>query len=255
MANRNETPTEVTRVAPSWLVKEAEKDKSLTGVDAHKRVPMIKCVQAMSADEIKGYGEGAIVTAPGNQLLAAPGEVLQFVPLFMFEEYCKWSDLDDKDSPMILERSFWANSDIAIKAKDTTRRFEDYGNSYKYRYVHHLHFPGIIYTGEFKGLIATLTFCRGEFFTGQNFCSACSMRKIDGVRVPLWAQVWDLSSSQRQGRYKWQGLDLKVPELSPIIDDCDREAFKKLHVEFKELWEKSLIQVEVDSNENINDEL
>ena len=183
-----------------------------------------KQVTAAYEELKKQFGEGAIVMRPGNQLVCSEGESFLFVPIFFFAEFTKRSDLNDKESPMTLVRSFDQASDLAQLARDPDKREEVYEghegrpekDQMKYRYVESLRFAGVIYGDhELTGTPCSLSFERGEFSQGKNFVSAIRLRKTkveteDGIRavaVPLWAQVWEIGSVFRdKGAKKWFGV-------------------------------------------------
>ena len=234
--------------APSWLVEAAQEDKSLEQVKQHRQLVRAKIVQGMSAHELKKqYGEGAVVMQPGGALVSPPEEPFLFVPLFMFTEYCWWSDINDKSTQSILERTFDPVHPIAMKSKDKARREETYkvgGANYKYRFVEHLVFPGLIYGGENKMQPITISFERGEYKNGKGFCSAITMRRIGERVAPLWSQVWQLKTSLRtRGDHPWWGFDYSTP-TEPFIDQHDAEGFRKLWEQLREQHDERLLFVD-----------
>lgn len=228
-------PARVGSGAPSWLVEAAEKDTSVDQVKKYRRLSRLRIVQGSTPAakaRIKEFGEGSIITVPGNTRVATAKEPFLFVPLFMFTEYCTWKDRDDesKERPKILDRSFDEAGEIALKSKDSKRRKEKYGDKQEYemRHVEHLCFPGIIYgdSHPLSGTPVTISFEKGEYFQGTNFCSAIMLRKVGQATAPLWSQVWALKSGDgetghQSPQYEWWGFDFFTPGegLLPDIED------------------------------------
>ncbi|PHR92027.1 MAG: hypothetical protein COA69_09685, partial [Robiginitomaculum sp.] len=183
-----------------------------------------------------------------DALIAEKESPFEFVPLAFYAEFGKWSDRRDKDSDMIVERSYDPLSEVAKKSMDPDQRVEVYAghegkperDQWKYRYVHSLNFPGFIYGDHpLSGTQVTLTFSKGEFGTGQRLINAIQLRRmpVDGVskKVPLWAQVWEFTSTLRQKEdRKWYGLDFQAGENPMILVD-QIEQFRDNHLALLEL--------------------
>lgn len=257
MADRTQD-AEITKVGNvNFLAEHLEADTSLDGMEQFVIIPRFKVVQAMSSAELKEkHGEGSIIVQPGSGLAHKRGDKQQkpllFVPLMFFTEWCKWSDLHDKENPSIMERTFDPTSELAKRAADPKLRQEKYsdGTDKKFSYVQHFVFPGIIYGDHpLAGTQVTLSFERGEFNTGRAFISSTRMRRgkmDDGtqVPVPLWAQVWELESNTRKGeKGTWYGIDPKAPEV-PIIDQAQADEFRNAHLELTRLHALNKVKVD-----------
>ena len=169
---------------------------------------------------------------------------------------------------MVIDRSFDPTSELAVKSKSTDTRRELYegheNNEDKDKlynsYVEHLRFIGVIYGGHpLVGTPVTLSFERGEWGQGKNFISAVSLRRqvIDGksVIVPLWAQVWQLSTvyhAPDQTR-KWYGFSFESADPSIILPE-EAKPMNTLHTEFKELFAKQRLMVQDEEAESGNKE-
>ena len=242
----------VSGIDPSFLAQYVEEDHSLDGMAEYRVLSMLRIIQNTSKKELKKtFGEGSAIIRPGDALVWADGDdPFLFVPQYFFVEFCKWSDLNDKDSRNVLERTFNPLSGLAKRSRDPDLRFEPYDghedrpdqDQWKYRYVEHLRFPGMIY-GEhpLAGTPTTLSFERGEFGQGKNFISAIKLRKqrveIDGadrnVPVPLWSQVWSLKVGHREvGSKQWFGFDF-VPAEIPLIGATEHQDMHQSHLELK----------------------
>ena len=254
----------------SFLARYAD-DTSLDDMTQYVILPFLKVIQSMTDASLKKTcGEGSVIVRPGDAIVWKEGaDPFDFVAQFFFVEYSKFSDRKDKESPVVIERTYDPASEIAKKALDKDRRFETYeghenkpeNDQWKYRYVRHFRFAGVIYgEHELAGTPVVLTFDRGEDYQGQSFISAMKMRKqrttvgdeTKVIPIPLWAQVWSFKASLRDlGDRKWYGLDF-VPGIPALIDPKDAEMMTEAHVELKKLHEKN--RLVVDDKEVMEDE-
>ena len=254
MAKRTDTPKEIAKVGqgdiPAWLAEAAANDASVQGMEEYRILPRLKIVQAMSDSALKKeFGEGSIVVTPGNALVCKDGETVSFVPIFFWTEFCLWSDRDDTETDMILGRSFDPTSEIAVKSRDADQRQVKYGSDGKFirRYVEHLNFCGIIYGDhELASAPVVQSFSKGEFSKGRAFCSAIMMRKVGGVQVPLWAQVWNFTPGFREkGSKKWWGIDFANPgHENAFITESEMPTAKALYEELKADFDKQRLIVD-----------
>lgn len=237
---------------PAYLMDHIQDDTSLEAMQEYRILPRLKIIQSMASQELlQKFDPGCIIFQPGaavvsmvNKKTSASDKPFKFVPLFFFVEFCKWADREDKKSSSIMDRTFDPASDLASRARDKNLRFEKYGdgNLFQARYVEHLNFPGFVYSTDhqLRGECCVLGFCRGEFGTGRNFISAVSMRK-----APLWSQVFEMNAGFRdRGAKKWWGIDYKIPEDGPLIDEKDVAFFKQTHQELKDLYAKKKLGVD-----------
>lgn len=260
-SNRVEEPHGIARVGgdgPDWLaeIPEDEMETGLEGMSEYRVLARVKTIQSMTARDLKQtFGEGALVAVPGPTLLAGEDEALQVVPVFAFTEFCLWSDLKDSSSPVIQQRSFDKAGDLAAASRDPERRFESYGEpdsktgepKFVRRYVEHLCFACIIYDEEhpMHGQPVVLSFQRGEFSTGKNFISAMMMRRAGGRPIPMWGQVWQISTIYREkgDDKKWYGLQFAPGEPSEITAD-QVEFFRDQYQSLKEDYIRNRLLVD-----------
>jgi hypothetical protein len=262
MAKRTETA--IKKVSPGFLA-DYQEDKSLETLRQHVEVPRLKLIQGTTEISLREtFGEGAGVIRPGDVLVCRKDDAFSFVPLFFFVEWCKWADMKDSSPRCIIDRTFNADSELAVKAKDFKARFElyegheglDAKQQMQYRYVEHLRFISVIHGDhELAGAPLTISFERGEYRQGKAFINAIAMRRehVGGEpkSVPLWAQVWTLQPGYRdpEPQRKWWGWDYKAAEPA-IIEEEEAPAFRQQHEQFKEAFEANLLRVkEVDTLE------
>lgn len=243
---------------PAHLAGAMEQDNSLSTLKEYRTVPRVKIIQGMTAQDLKDrFGEGSCILRPGDVLFLDKQDSVKLVPIGMYVEYCKWSDLRDNESPAIMDRSFDKTSDIARRAASADLRFETYegeagkNNPKTYRYVEHRIFICVVYSDEhpLKGEVLAIDFSRGEFGAGTNFINGCVMRK-----VPLWSQIWECSPAFRdRGDKKWWGLDMNAPSDDPedsFIKEDEVDFFQELNSEWQDLIESKRVVVEHDHDED-----
>lgn len=258
---RTETSIKKVDVNPDYLAKYLEEDNSLESLNEYRVIPRFKIIQATTDNELKkNFGEGSVIIRPGDAMICKFEEEplsFDFVPLFFFAEWATWRDLKGTGA-MILGRSHDPTSEIAMKSKRAETRRELYDGHENYEekdklfnsHVEHLRFIGVIYGDHpLVGTPVTLSFERGEWGQGKNFISAVSLRRqvIEGksIKVPLWAQVWKLSSVHHapDQTKKWYGFHFEAAEPSIILPE-EAKDMMALHTEFKELFDKSRLMVQ-----------
>jgi len=234
-----------------------EEDNSLDQVKKYRQLTRLKLIQGMSPQELKKeFGEGAVLMQPGRAMVAEAEEPFLFVPLFMFTEWCHWSDRDDDSTRAILDRTFDKESPLAKRSRDKDARFEKYSvgdTEYKSRYVEHLCFPGLIYGDHQHSMTpVTLSFEKGEFVQGNAFCSAIVMR-----RAPLYLNVFKLQSAvHTNGKNEWFGFDFSNPATGPFVSEEEAPAFKALNAEYIQQHADRTLEVDrSDADEEVVDDI
>lgn len=238
----------------NWLANVSAEDTSMESLSEHRILPRVKIIQSLSEQSLKDqFGEGGAILSPGNGLICKRGEHFDFVPLFFFNEFIKWADLNDTGSPSILDRTFDAASPTAIKARNPANREEAYGSGFKARYQEHLNYCGLIYgDSELAGTACVLGFTKGEFYKGKEFASALFLRKIDGKQAPLWSMVWRFMPAFREkGSYKWFGLDFcNPPQDSLFIKEEEATSMRNEHLALKQDFENRKLAVDLTETES-----
>ena len=235
--------------SPKWLAEISSEDSSMETLAEHRILPRVKVIQSLSEQSLKDqFGEGAVILSPGNGLACPRGEYFDFVPLYFFNEFIKWADLNDSGSSSIMERTFDSASPTAIKARNPANREEDYGQGFTARYQEHLNYCGVIYgDNAMTGTACVLGFTRGEFYKGKEFASALFLRKINGKQAPLWSMVWRFMPAFRErGSYKWFGLDFcNPPQDSLFIKEEEAETMRNEHLSLKKDFENRKLAVDL----------
>lgn len=240
--------------APSYLAKfDAGSDHSTDALQEYRVLNRVKVIQAMTQQDFKrDFGEGAAVLVPVRQLVVPNDSSFLFVPLFFYPEFIQWRDVNDKSGNAIMVRTTDPTSEIARKARDANTRVEPYGDNskFKYKFCEHLNFAGLIYGDNTP---VAISFSRGEFFTGRNFCTMIGMRKIGLNRAPLWMQVWQLKPTMRnRNGHSWWGLEPTNPDegSSPWIKETEVEMFQALYKELKEQFGTNNLGVDLSDSED-----
>tara|TARA_R110002096_G_scaffold97208_3_gene216606 strand:- start:36316 stop:37209 length:894 start_codon:yes stop_codon:yes gene_type:complete len=264
-----------------WLAEYAgTEDKSLDSMQEYRILPRIKQIQGTTSDElVDQFGEGSVVVMPGPIEICKKGGAFTFVPIFMWTEFWKMSSLRDQQSPMVLEKTKDKTSSLSVKARQsdsrnfyyelsedsTSKEVKDPGKGWKKdgdggvytgRYVEVLIFAIVITTPghDLAGTGCTISFMKGEFTTGRNFCNAIGMRKVSTAngpcQAPLWSTQWEASPTRRtRGKdQKWWGLDIRNPE-SPYIDPKDVPFYKGMYDEISLLHSKDAVGMDTSDME------
>ena len=247
----------IQKVKPNFLAN-LPKDDSMDALKEYRVLSRVRLTQGISPQEVKKVaGEGAALLQPGNVPLARPGEAFNFVPLLFFTEFISFRDRRDTGNHAIADRSFDPSSVVATKSRDADAREEEYsgGPSNKPWILKHteiLNFAGVIYGGELDSTPCVISFSKGEFRTGKDLCSAALLRKVEGVQVPLWAQVWRFTTNLRErGGNAWWGLDFSNPE-DPWIKEDEQTSMHTLHEELRQQHDEQRLVVDrEDSNEPV----
>lgn len=256
---RTETDlSKIEGVVPNYLAKYAVNDHSMDAMDEYRTLPRHKMIQSTSAQKlIDEFGIGTIILQPGNVVVWKVGDdPFLFVPILFFVEWLKWADLKDDNS--VLGRTMDPTHEYAKKAKDPELRNEVYdgheekseNEQWHYRFVQTFRFVGVIFDIQhpLHLIPLTLSFDRGEFYTGQNLINAIKMRKMlietgenddeenpimDRIPVPLFAQQWKVSASRREkgSDKKWWGLD--VVQMEELVPPEAIEGMEALHKDYK----------------------
>lgn len=209
-------------------------------------VPRMKLIQGQSSKELRDrFGEGTCIFQPGDVVVADQEGHFRAVPIFYFVEYVCWSDTQDKASPSILERSFDPTSPVAVKAQNPDTRTEEYMEGKKKftaRNAEVLNFVCFMHgDSPLAGEPFILSFQRGEYINGQNFCSFLKLRK-----APIWANIIEFHPAFRERNdNEWWGYDFGNPEDGEsFISAEETEFFRAAHLEFKDLYEKRMLVVD-----------
>ncbi len=244
-----------TMAGASALSRFAESDNSMSLIKQYRVVPRLKYIQGLSDPNLKKqFGEGAVIVRPGDALVAKDADhPFLFVPQFFFSEFCKWSDRRDKEQPSIVERSYDPTSNLAKLCGDKNKRDLIYSGhesrtakeQWHYKHVQHFCFPGLIYGDHpLAGESVVLSFERGEWITGRQFIGAVGMRRHEGHRVPLWAQVWKMTPALRKNdQGSWYALDYSAPE-QPVILESEMDSYFASHQELAHLHEENRLRVD-----------
>lgn len=250
------TKAVVTKVDPAFLQQFLQKDTSLDNLREYRVLDRLTIVNdKVKSPELAAMGVGSAVLTPSMQKVAGLNEGFLFVPIFMYTEFCKWKDrLDESDLPKILEKSRDKKGKLAMLARDKDKRFEIYpggkpAKPFVYYYAEHLNFCGLIYDNPNIGLTpVTISFFKGEFWTGKGFSTKIMGRRIEGQPAPLWMQVWRMAvvDTHTDGKgHTWCGLDISNPMENPFIQQKEFEQFYKEHETLKKLYDTNSLDVDM----------
>lgn len=236
----------------AWLASEAKQDTSLDSLQEYRRVPTLRIVQGMTKREVKQQigEEGNLFLNPGIIPICGPEVWLPIVPVFMYTEFRKYSDIQDPDTPTVLDRTFDHSSELATICRDFDRNRETYGQEgkYEYKYMEVLVWLSTIYSKDHPqyGSVFAVEFQSKNFKNGRNWASSICSRLVGGKPVPLWAQVWQLRTrTEVDGANSFWVYQTRNPEDGKLyIDQEEADAFKGLHQMLKEDFDKRRVIVE-----------
>jgi hypothetical protein len=266
MSNRNEDSKDITTVGdelPNFMLQLMESGDDGFGDDIKEYIkyPDLKIIQKTTKEDlIELHGIGSCILIPGGTLIATKGEHFDVIPIFRHTEFCLHSSIKDEQSPMILERSYDPNSELAMRARDKDKRKESYpdNDQWFYQWVEHLNFACLISNGKDLDLTpVNISFNKGEFFQGKTMLNAMYQRKLKGNRVPMYLQRLSFTPAFRDISVdqKWWGMDFAFAEESLILDPelgafCDAQ-HNELKKAFKE--KRLVVDYDVDNTETAVD--
>jgi len=258
MSDRTKLSTDVQEVDLDYMADFVEDDKSLEGLEEFFVPSILKKLEATSKPKelVDEFGAGSIILTGQNACVWKMGDIpFKFVPIIFVPIVRKWKDLKDQEPPKIVDQTFDMHSEMAKIARSPVKRSaESYGNGYKYQYVQHLTFIGIIYDGPYVGTQCILSFERSGHFKGQSLATAIQSRRItikDEVkRQPMYTQVWGISLIEQHNQYgNWHGFNFCAVKPN-VIDKQHAESFRELNKTWKEKQAKEHIVYEDESTAN-----
>lgn len=244
------------KISPSeskpQFLRERGEQKGVDEVVQYIRPPFIKIVQGSSDKELKEqFPEKSVILAPGNDLLAAPDEIIRFTPILFFREFLVINPLEWRgQEKMIHARTFDPNSDIAKRAFDPNRRNEQLFNtdgspilvkgkpiyrSYQdtRTYLVLVHWP------RNPGTVCAMTFARAELQTADRLASL-----IGGRQADIFAGIFEASVGiHKNPQHDWYGFNMDNPsDGSPWVTEAEHAEYSRMHdLLYKALQERRII--------------
>lgn len=207
--------------------------------------PRVKIVQALSDDSLKELaGEGALVAAPTNIVLAKVGVKVPFVPVLFWPSWLVWNPRNAGDLPMVREETRDPQSEIAAICRDPQRRnavscpeFPDK----MLRYQEHLNYL-VILPGVSMHMVFALSFARTQHRAGSNLAALIRMRN-----KPIYAGGYTMHTvRQENSEGRWFGFAI---ENAGWVEDPELyQSLKEMHEELATQLEN--VKVEFDEDEN-----
>ena len=216
---------------PEWMQSEAVQGKEEVG--KYQQSPRLTVVQPQSAPETKAIGpEGSAIIQPEGTLLIEPEQETVVIPIAFWATWEIHSDIDDNQSPYVIEQSFDPTSEIARKSRSRDTREETYGDGFTMKFVECLNFAFMIDEGPMKGQMVIHSFSGGEHSTGRRFCTVIQNRPVS-----IFANRFALSTALRQrDRYSWYGFVFNAPSSGqPIVDS--KEQYDELQTIYEGVME------------------
>lgn len=244
----------LTEVAPSFM--DADERMGMEDITKKIRPPFLKIIQKQSGNELlELFGNGAAVLVPDRTLIlsgpdAAP---VRFVPLCFYSEYLKLVPLKLKDQEgMFKERTFDHNSKLAAACRDPNKWKEMHPNfpnnpDYAYRNCEALNFLCAFKEDHIQlEMPFILSFSRGSYGKGQQFCNLIHMRKR-----PPFACVFELSVDPTPGKNssgEWWRFRVDNPrEGAWVTNEEEYNGYKALHLETKKRITEGILDTQYDA--------
>lgn len=244
---------------------------SVANVMQYVSPPRMRIVQGLSKPEIRAlFVPGDVYCSPSNQLIAANGRDARqqpaigpkcgtpfFIsPIFQFTEFLVWNprEMAEQGLSMIRDRSLALDSDIARIARDKNLREsyacpEDRTGKLFLRYQEHLNFIVNVCDGDLFGTPMILSFVRGEFKSGIDFCNLIQgLSNVGRSTLELYARIYKCQVGYRdKGPQKqWYGIDVTTPLVSdqmPAFAEADLyEWLEGQYNRFRSLHESRQLQ-------------
>lgn len=243
--------------APSFMEKDGTMGTEYTSTKV--RPPFLKLIQKQSSDElISTFGMGSAILTPDRLLvLTVDGPPVRIVPIFAFSEYLKLAPIALKDTEaMIKERSLDPNSDLGRRCTDPARWYEDHPNhpgdqKFQYRNAEAMNFMCMFREDHLDiGMPFVISFMKGSYGKGQQFCNTISMRKR-----PPFGCIFELSIDPVLGKNasgEWRRFLIQNPGQDPWVqDEAEYNIYKELHERFAALHATDDIDVTHDQNDEV----
>lgn len=219
------------------------------------RPPFLKIVQKQSSNElIDAFGIGAVILSPDNTLVLEPKAApVRVIPLLFFVQYLKLRGIAFKgQEPMIADSSLDPSSELARKCMDRNHWKEFHpqhpgSEEHAYRNCETLSFLMMFEEEHLTSMPVVVSFMRGSFAKGQQFCNLISMRK-----APIFGCVFELCVDPTPGRNakgEWWRLKIDNPAEGPWVPHERYAALKKLHETLKSQYDNGQIELDYDEDE------
>lgn len=223
-------PEELAR--PAYLASAPKK-----GMEVINRIvapPTLVIVQSQSDKLIEaGFGAGDVVMMPAQELVS---DTLTVVPLLFFTEYICLNPREAKDLPMIRERSFDDNSEIAAKC----RALEEFPcpESPKHFCKYQQNLVFVVFVEELQ-MVTSLRFYRSEFKVGRVFAS-----KIKARNASVFAGRYVIQCGiHKNDKGRWHGWDFK-PTDRPWVSEEEYATFEQMHDELAAAHAANALQIQ-----------
>ncbi len=225
------------------------------GMAEKVRPSFMKIVQKQSSDQlIELFGSGSIILTPDNELVCKADEVVSFVCLFHFTEFCKWAPIALKGTePMIADRSFDPKSTIAIKSQSPSTWAEDHPNypgseKHQYKYREHLNFIIKLLDPEHAHREPVLiSFSKTNYSVGQRLLKLILQR-----RASIFAGRYQIGVRMREGQEnQWRVYTVDIDrEASWVADETEFKLYEDAFSYYKDLHKKRELASDYDADED-----
>lgn len=258
MAKRRDTDITEVRGNAAMVPKYMQK-KEIVGVSevsAYITPPRIKVVQRQAdAELLETFSDGDVILTPSNTLIlemprGPKGKIKRsgdegffITVLFFFPEFLTWNPISLKGkAPAIRGRSMDPGGEIARKARNADTRTEDI-DGVEVRHVEHLNFVVLVHDHPDLKDPVLLTFDRGNWVGGKNFCNLIAAR-----HAAIFAGNYKVILEQRSNDMgTWWVMTVVNPpaeEKEPWVSQEDYDNLAALHHQYSEFHKSAKLRVE-----------
>jgi len=231
---------------PAHVTKE-DKSKGVGDIKNFVRPPRLKIVQFIKSDTYDKFDPGTLIVVPQLAAITMP---ITFTPLFFFPEWCVWNPIQLRSMlPVIRERTFNPNSQIASKSRNSSQRSFDCpeNKEYKCTIAEHLNLLVMIHGDtDVQNVPVVMTFLRGEYKTGQTLLSMIQLRG-KSIYAGIYAATIDKNKPRVNDKGKWFGFDFTNPDGEAWVqNEAEFNVYKTLHESYATAHANQSIIIEHD---------
>lgn len=209
-------------------------DEMVLGTDGLERYTVLnrlKVVQKTASEELlETFPIGSVILSQTKDLVCGievgqngrpldEGEIVHVIPICHYREWSTWTKYEDMvegESP-VLYTTLDETDEVALKARDPSRRTEQLSDGRTVMHCEHLNFVVRIHEPDhpLHGQVAVMSFMRGQHRDGRELARMVKMR-----RKSIFACVFAVRTTKRENaKGTWYAFSFSNPEgRSPWVE-------------------------------------
>ena len=227
-----------------------------------------RIIQGASKQDAKDeFGERTLLLTPENVVVASGGTEFIAIPVIMFTTYEMRKHMDDTSDDGIgicIEKTMDKNSELAAKAMDFDRRYEDYPDGrldredrvMRYRFVEAINCIFVLddcpENPSLNGSVMMHSWDKGEFVWGKRFYNAVE-RKNKAIFGSRYALSVDMHQDKKK-QNSWWGIGSKNPteeQGGPWVQGVEQyEMLKAMHINLVKMIEDNKFEFTREGSES-----